>query len=123
MPLNGGLKEEADVYRTQLVERLANVDEQIGEMFLMEEPIDADTLMVGIRRATLARKFVPVFMGRSATHPNPSRSTYSHMNELPSVHFNMNCVSERCKKPHMVVRSRTSSLCRISQRALLLSLD
>jgi hypothetical protein len=39
---------------------------QVGEMFLMEEPIDASTLQDGIRRATVALKFVPIFMGRHA---------------------------------------------------------
>ena len=34
--------------------------------FLMEEPIDAETLLAGIRRATIALKFVPIFMGRWA---------------------------------------------------------
>lgn len=61
--------------RAELVERVAEADETVGELFLMEEPVDADTLRDGIRRATLALKFVPVFMGRSATqdfHPNPN---------------------------------------------------
>lgn len=50
--------------RAELVERIAEVDETVGELFLMEEPVDSETLKGGIRRATLALKFVPVFMGR-----------------------------------------------------------
>ena len=50
--------------RAELVERIAEVDETVGELFLMEEPIDDDTLKAGIRRATVNLKFVPVFMGR-----------------------------------------------------------
>lgn len=42
---------------------------QVGEIFLMEEPIDAMTLQEGIRRATVALKFVPIFMGRHASDP------------------------------------------------------
>ncbi|KAA6422310.1 MAG: elongation factor mitochondrial-like [Trebouxia sp. A1-2] len=49
--------------RAELVERIAEVDETVGELFLMEEPVDSETLKGGIRRATLALKFVPVFMG------------------------------------------------------------
>ncbi len=51
--------------RAELVERVAECDETVGELFLMEEPVDSETLRGGIRRATLALKFVPVFMGRS----------------------------------------------------------
>lgn len=36
--------------RTELVEKVAEFDEQLGEMFLMEEPIDAATLKAAIRR-------------------------------------------------------------------------
>ena len=50
--------------RAELVERIAEVDEAVGELFLLEEPVDNETLKAGIRRATLALKFVPVFMGR-----------------------------------------------------------
>jgi translation elongation factor EF-G len=39
------------------------VDDQLAELFLSEEPIDAEQLAAAIRRATLANKFAPVFMG------------------------------------------------------------
>ncbi len=49
--------------RGELVEKLADVDEQLGELFLMEEPIDEETLRGAIRRATTSLAFVPIFMG------------------------------------------------------------
>ena len=64
IPLQGSLLELAEAKRLELVERLAEVDETVGELFLMEEPIPANVLQDGIRRATVALKFVPVFMGR-----------------------------------------------------------
>lgn len=39
------------------------VDDHLAELFLSEEPIEAPELQAAIRRATLANKFVPVFMG------------------------------------------------------------
>jgi hypothetical protein len=39
------------------------VDDTLAELFLSEEPITPEQLAAAIRRATLANKFVPVFMG------------------------------------------------------------
>merc|ERR1719341_867030 len=49
--------------RAELVEYLANADEQIGEMFLMEETPQTADISAAIRRATLARTFTPVMLG------------------------------------------------------------
>lgn len=49
--------------RQEMIERLAEVDEAIGEKFIMEEPIAEGELVAGIRRATIANTFVPVTMG------------------------------------------------------------
>ncbi|CAG8542854.1 2479_t:CDS:10 [Paraglomus brasilianum] len=49
--------------RQELVESLADVDEEIAELFLAEEKPTSEQLMVAIRRATIANKFTPVFMG------------------------------------------------------------
>ena len=46
-----------------LVEAVADVDEELGEMFLMEETPTPEQLKAAIRRATVACEFVPVFMG------------------------------------------------------------
>ena len=49
--------------RAELVEYLANADEEIGEMFLMEETPKTEDIIKALRRATIARKFTPVLMG------------------------------------------------------------
>jgi len=49
--------------RLELIERLADVDEEIGELFLMEETPTEEQLKLAIRRQTVACQFVPVFMG------------------------------------------------------------
>lgn len=49
--------------RTELIEKLADVDDDIAELFLMEEEPDTDTLKNAIRKAVISCKFVPVFMG------------------------------------------------------------
>lgn len=49
--------------RSNLTEKLAEVDEEIEEMFLMEETPTVEQLQEAVRRATIALKFCPVFMG------------------------------------------------------------
>jgi len=57
------MKAACDEKRLEFISKLADVDDVVGEKFLMEEPMDEAFLMAGIRRATIALKFVPVFMG------------------------------------------------------------
>jgi elongation factor G len=57
------LKDQVEEKRLELIERLADADDEIAELFLMEEIPDVDTLKAAIRRQTIACKFVPVFMG------------------------------------------------------------
>lgn len=49
--------------RLELIERVADCDDEVAELFLMEEVPDTETLKAAIRRQTVACKFVPVFMG------------------------------------------------------------
>ena len=56
-------EEEVETRRTELIECVTNADEALGEMFLEEKQPTDEQLLAGIRRATIARKFVPVFVG------------------------------------------------------------
>lgn len=55
--------ELAEKYRQELIETLADVDEEIGDLYLMEEEITIDDIHNAIRRSTIALKFTPVMMG------------------------------------------------------------
>jgi len=57
------LKEEAEFWRSVLIERLAEVDEAILEKYLEEQAINERELKEAIRRVTLFLKAVPVFAG------------------------------------------------------------
>ena len=57
------VKPLAEERRKILVETLADVDEEIAEMYLDEKTPSLPQLRQAIRRATIARKFTPVFMG------------------------------------------------------------
>jgi len=49
--------------RTELIEQLADVDDEIGDMIINEETPTNEHIAKAIRRATVARKFSPVFLG------------------------------------------------------------
>ncbi|KAG7740586.1 hypothetical protein KL932_002945 [Ogataea haglerorum] len=49
--------------RATLIEMLADVDDELAEVFLNEEEPSTDLIKAAIRRATIARKFTPVLMG------------------------------------------------------------
>ena len=49
--------------RKKLIETLADVDDEIGELFLEEQMPTNEQIKAAIRRATISLKFTPVFMG------------------------------------------------------------
>ncbi|EEH41604.1 elongation factor G 1 [Paracoccidioides lutzii Pb01] len=57
------VKAIAEERRRILIETLADVDDEIAELFLEEKEPTQQQIKAAIRRATIARKFTPVFMG------------------------------------------------------------
>jgi elongation factor G len=90
--------ELAKAKRTELIEQLAEVDEEIGEIFLNDEVPTNAQIADAIRRSTVALKFSPVFMGSAIKNtgvqplldgvcsylPNPSQAEVkAHDTNLP----------------------------------------
>ena len=57
------LKELADEKRRVLIEAVSEVDEELGDLFLMGEEPTTEQLVAAIRRTTIANEFAPLFMG------------------------------------------------------------
>lgn len=53
----------AEQKRAELIETLADVDDEIADLFLAEEKISPEQLVNAIRRSTIGLKFSPVFLG------------------------------------------------------------
>ncbi|KAG1878320.1 P-loop containing nucleoside triphosphate hydrolase protein [Suillus subluteus] len=53
----------AKAKRAELLEQLAEVDDEIGELLIMDETPTTAQLVAAIRRATVGLKFSPVFLG------------------------------------------------------------
>lgn len=84
--------------RTELIEQLADVDEEMCELFLEEKEPTVAQLEAAIRRSTIALKFSPVFLGSAIKNtavqpmldgvcaylPNPSEAeVVAHDTSLP----------------------------------------
>ena len=63
LPLPEAFKEKTAKYRHILVERLAEVDDEMADMFLNGKDPSKEQLMKAIRRTVIACKFVPVLTG------------------------------------------------------------
>ena len=50
VPLPEDLKPSVEAKRAELVEAVAEVDEELGEQFVLEEPIDGPMLRAAVRR-------------------------------------------------------------------------
>lgn len=55
--------EQAQLAREEMIQAVAEVDDELAEKFIAEEPISNDDLHAAIRRATLALKMTPVMCG------------------------------------------------------------
>ena len=87
------LKEMVERKKLEMVERLSDVDDEIAEMFLMEEMPDIDTLKAAIRRGVVACKFVPVFMG----------SAYKNKGVQPLLDGVVDYLPEPIEKPNFAL--------------------
>ncbi|MCA8962814.1 MAG: elongation factor G, partial [Planctomycetes bacterium] len=62
-PIADERREIADLYRSELIERLADVDDNVMNAYLEGRDIDEPTIRAAIRKGTLAQAFVPVLGG------------------------------------------------------------
>ncbi len=70
IPLTPELEAQAKEYRAKMIEKLADVDDVIGEKFLMEEEISVDEIKAATRKAVISLKLVPVFCGSAFKNKN-----------------------------------------------------
>jgi elongation factor G len=84
VPIPDDLKDAVKSGRMELLEKLADADDEIAEMFLMEETPDVATLKAAVRRSVIACKFVPVFMGSAYKNKGVQPLLDGVLNYLPS---------------------------------------
>jgi elongation factor G len=77
-------KEFIDKAHADLVEQVANLDDEVGTLFLEEKPVTAKDLKAGIRRLTIANKFVPVAGGSAFKNKGVQYLVDAVVDYLPS---------------------------------------
>ena len=78
------MRDEAAQARADLLEKLAEVDEEIMELYLEETEPDLDRLVAGLRRATLSADLVPVLCGSAFKNTGVQRLLDAIVDFLPS---------------------------------------
>ena len=62
-PIPADLMDEAQMYHDEMIEKIAETDDDLMEKFLMEEEISVEELKAGLRKATIAVQIIPVLCG------------------------------------------------------------
>lgn len=77
-------KEMVDAAYQDLVEQISNIDDEIAELILEEKPVTKEILKAGIRRQTIANKFVPVVGGSAFKNKGVQYLVDAVVDYLPS---------------------------------------
>ncbi|KAK2394460.1 elongation factor G-2, mitochondrial [Trifolium repens] len=70
--------------RHELIKTVSEVDNILAESFCSDKPISAADLEEALRRTTIARKFIPVFMGSASKYKGLQLLLDGVLNYLPS---------------------------------------
>ena len=76
--------EDAQNYRTTLIEKLADIDESIGDKFLMGEMPTEEEIKAAIRKGVIGLKLVPVFCGSAFKNKGVQKLLDSVLDYLPT---------------------------------------
>jgi elongation factor G len=83
-PIPADLLERAQEMRTNLVERIAELDDDLTVKFLEGEEISMDELKAGLRRAVIANQATPVFCGSALRNKGVQPVLDAVIDYLPS---------------------------------------
>jgi translation elongation factor EF-G len=85
IPIPEDMADEVETYRTNLVETLAEMDEQLMEKYFADsDSITREELVEAIRKATLERKIQPVLCGSSFKNKGVQKLLDAIIDYLPS---------------------------------------
>ncbi|MBI4644475.1 MAG: GTP-binding protein, partial [Deltaproteobacteria bacterium] len=77
-------QELAQEYRGRLVEKIAELDEGVMELYLQDQPVPSEDLKAALRRATIQMKAVPVLCGSAFKNKGIQAVLDAVLDYLPS---------------------------------------
>jgi len=83
-PIPADLQGDADVYRAELMERVAETDEDLLEVFLETGELSTEQIKQGLRKATIAGLLVPVLCGSAFKNKGVQTLLDAVVDYLPS---------------------------------------
>src|SRR5580698_661103 len=83
-PIPDDHREMVDQAYSDLVEQVANLDDEVGTLFLEEKPVTPKDLKAGIRRLTIANQFIPVAGGSAFKNKGVQYLVDAVVDYLPS---------------------------------------
>lgn len=92
----------AEEKRQELIEKLADVDDEIAELYLEEKEPTPLQIKTAIRRATIACKFTPVLMGSAIADRSIQPMLDAVCDYLPNPHDTPNMALDRSKNEQPV---------------------
>lgn len=95
--------------RQMLIETLADVDEEMADVYLEGEEPSVEQIKAAIRRATIARKFTPVLMGSALANKGIQSVLDAVVDYLPQPNEVLNTGLALVEKEELAVRLVPSS--------------
>jgi elongation factor G len=83
-PIPAELLDDASIAREKLIEAVAEFDDSVMEAFVEGKPIDTNSLVAAIRRATISLKIVPVLCGSAFKNKGIQQLLDAIVHYLPS---------------------------------------
>ena len=78
------MKEMAEEYHRNMIEAIAECDEELFELYCADEPISTDMIKDAIRKGTIANKIVPVVCGTSYRNKGVQKLLDAIVDFMPS---------------------------------------
>ncbi|KAI8815442.1 P-loop containing nucleoside triphosphate hydrolase protein [Cladochytrium replicatum] len=108
-PIPDDLADIVKERRAELIASLAEVDDDMAEVFLEEKEPTVDQLKHAIRRTTIAQKFVPVFMGSAYWNKSVQPLLDGVIDYLPAPHEVENYALDLDKEEEKIELSSSAS--------------
>ncbi len=110
VPIPADIADQVKEYRHTLVSTIADLDDDIGEYFLNDQEPPEDKLKAAIRKATIALKFTPVFMGSAYKNKGVQKLLDGVIDYLPSPDLILNEGHDQKKNEEKIIVHSDASL-------------